>query len=234
MIPAARLDVGIVGAGRVGSVLGAALAGAGHRLIAASTTDPDRVQAMLPGLQILDELSVLAVSQLVLLTVPTAVLPEVVAGAAAAGAFVPGQLVVHTAARYGTSVLDPAAAAGAIPLALHPALVFTGTSVDLHALTGATMAVTAPPTVQPIGQALVIEMGAEPVLVSEQDRPVYAQAIESVRSLSTKVVADAAAELRGIGMMDPARVLREVAWSAVTLALREGTQNGAEGPAQEE
>jgi predicted short-subunit dehydrogenase-like oxidoreductase (DUF2520 family) len=46
-----------------------------------------------------------------------------------------GQLVVHTAGRYGTAVLAPAMAAGAIGLAIHPAMTFTGMSMDLDRLT---------------------------------------------------------------------------------------------------
>lgn len=52
-----RLGVGIVGAGRVGPVLGAALAAAGHALvgISAGTDDErDRVEALLPGVPVLD------------------------------------------------------------------------------------------------------------------------------------------------------------------------------------
>jgi predicted short-subunit dehydrogenase-like oxidoreductase (DUF2520 family) len=40
----ARLDVGVVGVGRVGAVIGAALARAGHRLVAVSAVS----QASLP------------------------------------------------------------------------------------------------------------------------------------------------------------------------------------------
>ena len=55
-------------------------------------------------------------------------------GLAEAGVWQPGQLVLHTAARFGTGVLEPARRAGAIPLAVHPAMTFTGTSIDLARL----------------------------------------------------------------------------------------------------
>ena len=41
--------------------------------------------------------------------------------------------MVHTSGRYGIAVLDPAVRAGALPLALHPAMTFTGTGVDVAA-----------------------------------------------------------------------------------------------------
>ena len=50
-----RLRVGIVGAGRVGPVIGAALAGAGHAIVSiTSGSDDDRVAAILPGVPIRD------------------------------------------------------------------------------------------------------------------------------------------------------------------------------------
>ncbi|MEO7017810.1 MAG: DUF2520 domain-containing protein, partial [Leifsonia sp.] len=52
-----RLGLGIVGAGRVGPTLGAALAGAGHAIVgisAVSEASRERAEAMLPGVPILD------------------------------------------------------------------------------------------------------------------------------------------------------------------------------------
>src|SRR5690606_40788682 len=57
-------------------------------------------------------------------------------GLAEVGAWQPGQIVVHTSGRHGAGVLDPARGAGAIPIALHPAMTFTGTSLDLARLEG--------------------------------------------------------------------------------------------------
>ena len=112
-----------------------------------------------------------------LLAIPAAELAELVTGLAAVGAWQPGQLVVHTAAEYGVGVLAPARAAGAIPLAIHPIMSFTGTSIDLVRLRESWCAVTAPAPVLPIAQALVVELGAEPVVIAEEDRPAYAEAI---------------------------------------------------------
>ena len=87
---------------------------------------------------------VLARADLVLLTVPDDALPGLVEGLAETGAVRPGQLLVHTSGRYGTKVLDPALRAGALPLALHPAMTFTGTPVDVQRLAGCSFGVTAP------------------------------------------------------------------------------------------
>jgi predicted short-subunit dehydrogenase-like oxidoreductase (DUF2520 family) len=143
----ARLTVGVVGAGRVGPALAAALALAGHRPVAASgVSDASRRRAadLLPGVPLVDPAEVLARAELVLLTVPDDVLPDLVAGLAATGAVRPGQLLAHTSGRYGTGVLEPARQAGGLPLALHPVMTFTGSSVDVQRLAGCSFGVTAP------------------------------------------------------------------------------------------
>ena len=146
-------------------------------------------------------------------------LEALVSGLAATGAWQPGQLVMHTAAAFGTAVLAPAVAAGAIPLAVHPAMSFTGTSIDLVRLRESYCAVTAPAPVQPIGQALVVEMGAEPVLVAESDRAAYAEAIAVATSYSRAIVGQAVGILQSLGIDEPGRVLAPLVRSAVENAL---------------
>jgi predicted short-subunit dehydrogenase-like oxidoreductase (DUF2520 family) len=224
-----RLGIGIVGAGRVGPVLGAALGGAGHAIVgitALSRESRDRADALLPGVPIVDVPRLVETSELVLLAVPGAELPGLVAGLAATGAWQAGQLVVHTSPDAGIEVLAPARASGAIPLAIHPAMSFTGTSIDLVRLRDAWCAVTAPTPVLPIAQALVVEMGAEPVVVDEADRPTYASAIASVAALPSEVLSEAAERLRGIGIDRPAAVLGPVVRSAVESALAAADRGG--------
>ena len=217
-----RLGVGIVGSGRVGPVLGAALAGAGHAIVgisAVSNSSRDRAEAMLPGVPILEIPDLIERSELVILAVPESEIESLVAGLATVGAWQAGQLVMHTAPGIGVSVLAPATRAGAIPLAIHPAMSFTGTSLDLVRLHESYCAVTAPTPVQPIGQALVVEMGAEPVLVAEADRPTYAEAIATATSFSAAIVGQAVGLLQGLGIESPARVIAPLVRSSVENAL---------------
>ena len=217
-----RLGVGIVGAGRVGPVLGAALAGAGHAIVgisAVSSESRDRAEAMLPGVPILEIPDLNERSELVILAVPSTELESLVAGLAATGAWQPGQLVLHTAPEFGVSVLAPAQAAGVIPLAVHPAMSFTGTSIDLVRLRESYCAVTTPTPVQPIGQALVVEMGAEPVLIAEGDRGAYAEAVATATSFSAAIVSQAIGILQGIEVEAPGSVLAPLVRSAVENAL---------------
>jgi predicted short-subunit dehydrogenase-like oxidoreductase (DUF2520 family) len=221
-----RLGIGIIGAGRVGPIFGAALAGAGHALVgisAVSQASRDRAEAMLPGVPILEIPQIIERSELVILAVPDSELAALVSGLAATGAWQPGQLVLHTAPSFGTEVLAPAMALGAIPLAIHPAMAFTGTSIDLVRLRESYCAVTAAAVVQPIGMALVVEMGAEPVLVADKDRQAYAEAIAIATSFSAAIVGQATDLLAGLGMQSPGQVLAPLVRSAVENALAAAT-----------
>src|SRR5690606_29003786 len=151
-------------------------------------SDQDRVGAILPGLPVLDPLEVIARSELVVIAVPHDDLPGLVAGLAEVGAWRQGQLVLHTDPAYGIGVLAPAAEQGAIPLAVHPAIAFTGTSMDLRALRDSHAAVAAPGPFLPIAQALAVEIGCEPVVITEEARPAYAEAIATATTFSRSIV----------------------------------------------
>lgn len=229
MRAAGRLGVGVIGAGRVGPVLGAALAGAGHALVgitAVSQGSRDRADAMLPGVPVLTIPDLVERSELVLVAVPDAELPALVEGLADAGVWVAGQLLVHTAPRFGTGVLLPAVRRGAIPVSLSPAMAFTGTSVDLVRLREARCAVTAPAPVLPIGQALAVEMGCEPVVVAEEDRPAWAAALDEAIGPLERAMQAAAARLSRLGVEDPDAVLGPVARSALERALLRARRPG--------
>jgi predicted short-subunit dehydrogenase-like oxidoreductase (DUF2520 family) len=227
--PAGRLGVGVIGAGRVGPVIGAALAGAGHALVgitAVSQESRDRADAMLPGVPVLAIPDLVERSELVVVAVPDGELSGLVEGLADAGVWVAGQLVVHTAPRFGTDVLLPAVRRGAIPVSLAPAMSFTGTSVDLVRLREARCAVTAPAPVLPIGQALAVEMGCEPVIVAEEDREAWAAALDDAIEPLDRAMQVAAARLVRLGIDDPDAVLGPVARSALERALLRARRPG--------
>jgi predicted short-subunit dehydrogenase-like oxidoreductase (DUF2520 family) len=206
-------------------VLGNALRAAGHAVVgvsAVSQESRERAELLLPAVPVLEVPEVVRRAELVLLTVPDDALPALVSGLADLGAWQPGQLVVHTSGRFGWRVLQPATAAGAIPLALHPAMTFTGRSIDLARLVDCCFAVTAPAPVLPIGQALVVEMGAEPVVVAEEDRPLYHAALAHGANHLVTLVAEALDLLGAARVEHPARVLGPLLSAALDNALRQG------------
>ncbi|TQS93626.1 DUF2520 domain-containing protein [Arthrobacter sp. TS-15] len=227
-----RLGVGIIGAGKVGAVLGAALRAAEHAVVgvsAVSEASRERAENLLPGVPVLEIQDIVERSELVLLAVPDDALGELVAGLAKLGAWQPGQLVAHTSGRFGVGILNPVRAAGAIPLALHPAMTFTGMSLDLTRLMDCTFGVTADAAMLPIAQALVVEMGAEPVAIAEADRTLYHASLAHSSNHMVTLVAQASQMLREIGVETPEAMLGPLLRATLENALASG-ESALTGP----
>lgn len=224
----ARLAVGVVSAGRVGAVLGAALAAAGHTVVAASGVAKDSVRRageLLPGVPLLPPDDVARMADLVLLAIPDDVLAGTVRGLTAVDALRAGQIVVHTSGAHGVDVLAPAAEVGALPLALHPAMTFAGRPEDLQRIPACSFAVTADPADEAawhVGEALVVEMGAEPVRVPQSARPLYHAALAHGANHLVTLVAECADLLRGAGIGQAERLLGPLLSAALDNALRHG------------
>ena len=125
----ARLKVGIISAGRVGTALGVALERADHVVVACSAishASRQRAARRLPDTPVLPPPDVAAGAELLLLTVPDSELAGLVSGLAATSAVRPGTIVAHTSGANGVGILAPLAQHGCIPLAIHPAMTFTG------------------------------------------------------------------------------------------------------------
>lgn len=224
----ARLDVGVVSAGRVGAVVGAAWAAAGHHVVATSGVSRESVRraaALLPGVPLLPPDAVASGAGLVLLAVPDDVLPGLVRGLAAAGSFRAGQIVVHTCGAHGVGVLAPALAHGVLPLALHPVMTFTGRTEDVVRLNGACFGVTAADGDEAawhVGEALVVEVGSEPVRVPEAVRPLYHAALAHGANHLVTLVRDCVDTLETAGISPAERLVAPLLSAALDNALRHG------------
>lgn len=220
-----RLGVGVIGAGRVGAVLGAALRAAGHAVVgvtAVSEASRERAELLLPEVPVLAPQEVVERAELVLLAVPDDQLPGLVRGLAETGHWQAGQLVAHTAGRWGVEVLEPARQAGAIGLALHPAMTFTGLSMDLPRLTDCSFGVSAPAAVLPIAQALVLEMGGEPVVIAEADRSIYHASLTHGANHLATITGQCLQLLGELGLERPERVLGPLVRASLENALSSG------------
>src|SRR3954452_17629454 len=221
----ARLRVGVIGAGRVGAVLGAALTAVGHDVVAAaglSAASAERAARLLPGVPLLPADEVVAAADLVVLAVPDDTLPGLVAGLAETGAWRAGQLTFHTSGAHGLAVLAPAERAGVLPLALHPAMTFSGVLEDAERLVGSPFGVTSRPEHRAVAETLVLEMGGEPFYVAEEDRRLYHAALVTGANHLVTLVAEAADLLRTAGIGDPSRVLAPLLTAALDNGLRRG------------
>jgi predicted short-subunit dehydrogenase-like oxidoreductase (DUF2520 family) len=217
--------VGVVGAGKVGAVLGAALRRAGHDIVAVSGVSDaslERAAELLPRVPVADVPTVIDEAELVVLAVPDDALEDLVAGLATTGAWRRGQLVIHTSGRHGLGVYGPALMSGIMPMAVHPVMTFTGTAMDLPRLHDACFGVTAPDDLRPVAEALVIEMGADPVWVPEESRALYHTALAHGSNHLVTLVAQAMQLLEAAGVQQPDRVLGPLLQAALDNALRLG------------
>ncbi|MBS2939703.1 DUF2520 domain-containing protein [Nocardioides sp. J2M5] len=217
--------VGVIGAGRVGAVLARGLRDAGHDVVAAageSDASRGRVEALLPGVEVLKPTEVARASDLLLLTVPDDMLANVVRVLSDSGAIRAGQVVVHTSGRHGLAVLAPARALGARTIAMHPAMTFTGTAVDLPRLAGCVFGVTADEDDRELTERLVADLGGRPMWVPEDRRTLYHAGLAHGANHLVTLVTEAMEILSAAGADDPAATLRPLLTAALDNALGHG------------
>jgi len=223
---ARSIRIGVVGAGRVGAVLAAALRDAGHEIVTVageSSASRTRIETLLPGVPVAKPTAVARACDLLLLTVPDDMLSNVVSMLAASGAIREGQQVVHTSGKHGLSVLAPAADLGAHVLAMHPAMTFTGTDVDLGRLAGCVYGVTATLDTHELARDLVADLGGSVVWVPEDRRTLYHAGLAHGANHLVTLVTQAMDLLRASGAQDPASTLRPLLTAALDNALSYGS-----------
>lgn len=216
------MKIGIIGDEPAGPVLAKAWALAGHEIIGAAVSSPEaieRVEVLLPDVYIDSMPAVAEDAEVVVLAVPYADVKNTCDGLTDLGLFGPRKIVIHLSPLHGCGVLSGAALRGAVPIALHPVMNFSGTSMDLMVLKNSTIAVSAPEVFQPIAQALAIELGGEPILLAENQRAAYAEAYEVATGFSSLVVQQAMGILSDADVINPSRLIGPVVRSAIESAL---------------
>jgi len=215
-----------VGAGRVGAVVASALRAAGHEISAVageSAASRTRIETLLPGVHVDKPTAVARSCDLLLLTVPDDMLANVVTMLSASGAIRAGQYVVHTSGKHGVAVLEPAARLGARVLAMHPAMTFTGTDLDLDRLPGCVFGVTATDGTRELARSLVADLGGRVVWVDEERRTLYHAGLAHGANHLVTLVTQAMDLLRASGVDDPAGTLRPLLGAALENSLSYGS-----------
>jgi predicted short-subunit dehydrogenase-like oxidoreductase (DUF2520 family) len=196
-----------------------------------SDASRERIDTLLPGVPVLEVPDVVERAELVLLAVPDDALADLVAGLATTGAWQAGQLVVHTSGAHGLAVLAPATDRGARPIALHPAMTFTGTAGDLDRLTsGISFGVTTPEraeteraeTERAEAEALVADLRGHVEWIPDGHRALYHAALAHGANHLVTLVNEAMDRLRDAGVTRPEQVLAPLLNAALDNALRLG------------
>lgn len=217
-----RLSIGLIGAGRVGAVLAAALGEAGHDIVAVSgcsSASRTRIDTLLPGVRLLSPPEVADVADVVIVAVPDDSLIRVVTELAFDGHLRAGQVVIHTSGRHGTQALAAAAHVGARAVAMHPAMTFTGTDVDLERLVGCVFGLTCGEDERGLAEQLVTDLGGQVMWVAEEQRTLYHAALAHGANHLVTLVSQAMGLLRQAGADDPSAVLRPLLGAALENAL---------------
>ena len=109
-----------------------------------------------------------------------------------------------------------------LPLALHPVMTFTGTSIDLDRLADCPFGVTASDAIRPVAEALVVEMGGEPIWVPESSRALYHAALSYGANYLITLVAQATELLVRAGIEEPQRIIAPLLSASLDNSLRLG------------
>lgn len=181
-----------------------------------------RMAALLPGVPGGKPTDVARNCDLLLLTVPDDMLENVVTTLVGAGAIREGQFVCHTSGRHGLAVLEAASSIGARPLAMHPAMTFTGTEVDLDRLHGCVFGVTTERSGRAFAESLVKDLGGIPMWVAEDKRTLYHAGLAHGANHLVTLVSQAMELLAASGAEDPAATLRPLLSAALDNALNSG------------
>ncbi|MEB3030482.1 Rossmann-like and DUF2520 domain-containing protein [[Mycobacterium] nativiensis] len=231
----ARLKVGLISAGRVGTALGVALERAEHVVVACSAISEEsreRARRRLPDTLVRAAHDVAGDSELLLLAVPDTELAGIVSGLAATDAVRPGTIVVHTSGAAGIGVLAPLTERGCLPLAIHPAMTFTGSDEDIDRLSDSCFGITAADEIgYAVAEALTCEIGAAPFRVDESARTLYHAALCHGGNHVVTVIDDALAALRAalpgrLGIEDPDGIAERVLGPLVAAALANTLRDG--------
>jgi predicted short-subunit dehydrogenase-like oxidoreductase (DUF2520 family) len=89
-------------------------------------------------------------------------------------------------------------------------------------------------SLRPLGEALVLEMGGEPVWVEEEDRPAYAAALAAVRDGLEGVLGAASRVLADCGFADPGHTLGPLVASTVDGVFRSSVTRDPAGATEPE
>jgi predicted short-subunit dehydrogenase-like oxidoreductase (DUF2520 family) len=226
------MDIAIVGGGTVGTAVGVAWAGAGHRIVAVAGRQEtvSRAKTWLPGVPVLPIAEAVAGAELVAIGVPDEVLPAIVS--TVASEVTRGVDVLHLSGASGLDVLEPAVEAGARPLAVHPLQTFADVAGALETLPGCAVAVTATDDDGfVLGETLGRDLGGRPFRLPDAQRPLYHAAAVFASNYLVAVSGAADALFSRAGVPEALAAMRPLQEATLANVHRLGPRAALTGPA---
>jgi len=226
------MDIAIVGAGTVGTAVGVAWVRAGHRVVSVAGREAtvERAGAWLPGVPVRSIADAVTGAEVVAIGVPDDALPAAVASVAASIA--PGVWVLHLSGARGLEVLDPIAATGARPLALHPLQTFADVTGAIDALPGCVVAVTASDEDGwLLGERLGHDLGGRPFRLADAERPLYHAAAVFASNYLVTISGAAEALFSRAGVPDALAAMQPLQETTLANVHRLGPRAALTGPA---
>jgi predicted short-subunit dehydrogenase-like oxidoreductase (DUF2520 family) len=210
----------IIGAGRLGTSLGAALAGRGWRPEAVVDRDLAAARAgrrIIGGGAATTSLAAAAGARgTVIIAVPDAAVARAASGLARARGSWPGRVVFHTSGLLPAAVLAPLARCGARVASLHPAQSFPQKGMPPAAFEGITWGLEGDPAAVESAAGMVRDLGGHILLLAARDKALYHAACALASN------AFVALEWTAVGLLGRAGIAPDAAADAL-LPLAQGT-----------
>jgi predicted short-subunit dehydrogenase-like oxidoreductase (DUF2520 family) len=224
-------SIGVVGAGRLGSSLSLALLHAGYVVTAVTSSSRSTARALverLPGARDVDIETLVATSELVLLTVPDDALREL----ANRLLWRRGQQVVHCSGAHSLDVIQAAANAGAMCGCLHPLQSFPERFCDPLRFTGISCGVEAQGPLLDRLVRMCADLGASVIQLAGINRAAYhaAAVFASGYVIALHAAAAQAWTLAGLPPEDAQRALAPLTLSAAQNVQRLSLEAALTGP----
>jgi predicted short-subunit dehydrogenase-like oxidoreductase (DUF2520 family) len=221
------MKFGFVGAGRVGTGLAMAFGRAGIEVVAVASRRPEAARALareLPGARAVPAQEVVALADIVFLTVPD----DAIEGVAAALAWRAGVGCVHCSGAGELDLLRKPAGDGAATGGFHPLRMFARPGEPVESLQGAAVAVAGP---EPLAGALeraARAIGGRPFRLPEGSRALYHASANFVGGFVIALIQEAVALWRPLGVseVDALAALLPLARSTLDNVASLGTAGG--------
>ena len=169
------LEIGFVGAGKVGSALAILLQRAGYRIVGVASRTGGSANKLAARLNcpVLSKEEVAKRSQALFITTSDDAIATVAQEIAEKDGFHPEQIVLHMSGAHTSQLLEPAAAKGAITLSVHPIQSFASVEQAITLIPGTYFSIEGDPRGYSFAQEMVEKLGGKHFQLNSNSKVLY-------------------------------------------------------------